>query len=104
MSYAEAIEIAKGLQDLDGPNVNPVCYARLYTHGQRTERALVLLHGFTNCPRQVDAAGKDFFTRGWNVLIPRYPHHGYTDMRNTTVEKLRTDQLGAVANRSVDAA
>jgi pimeloyl-ACP methyl ester carboxylesterase len=103
MSYAEAIEIAKGLQDLDGPNVNPVCHTRLYTHGQQTERALVLLHGFTNCPRQFDDVGKDFFARGWNVLIPRYPRHGYTNRLNTAIAELRADHLVAVANRSVDA-
>ena len=103
MSYAEAIEIAKGLQDLDGPNVNPACHTRLYTHGQQTERALVLLHGFTNCPRQLDDIGKDFFSRGWNVLIPRYPRHGYTDRLNTAIAELRADHLVAVANRSVDA-
>ncbi len=103
MSYAEAIEIAKGLQDLDGPNVNPACHTRLYTHGQQTGRALVLLHGFTNCPRQLDEIGKDFFSRGWNVLIPRYPRHGYTDRLNTAIAELRADHLVAVANRSVDA-
>ena len=103
MSYAEAIEIAKGLQDLDGPNVNPVCHTRLYTHGQQTERALVLLHGFTNCPRQFDDVGKDFFARGWNVLIPRYPRHGYTNRLNTSIAELRADQLVAVANRSLEA-
>jgi alpha/beta hydrolase family protein len=103
MSYAEAIEIAKGLQDLDGPNVNPACHTRLYTHGQQTERALVLLHGFTNCPRQFDDVGKDFFSRGWNVLIPRYPRHGYTNRLNTAIAELRADHLVAAANRSVDA-
>jgi len=103
MSYAEAIEIARGLQALDGPNVNPDCHTRLYTHGQQTERALVLLHGFTNCPRQLDDIGKDFFSRGWNVLIPRYPRHGYTDRLNTAIAELRADHLVAVANRSVDA-
>src|SRR6266478_8011554 len=103
MSYAEAIEIAKGLQDLDGPNVNPVCHTRLYTHGEPTARALVLLHGFTNCPRQFDDIGKDFFSRGWNVLIPRYPRHGYTDRLNTAIAELRSDHLIAVANRSAEA-
>ena len=103
MSYAEAIEIARALQDLDGPNVNPVCHTRLYTHGQQTERALVLLHGFTNCPRQLDDLGKDFFSRGWNVLIPRYPRHGYADRLNTAIAELRADHLVAIANRSVEA-
>src|SRR2546430_10472478 len=100
MSYAEAIEIARGLQALDGPNVNPDCHTRLYTHGQATERALVLLHGFTNCPRQLDDLGKDFFARGWNVLIPRYPRHGYTDRLNTSIAELRADHLIALANRA----
>src|SRR5438132_14085120 len=102
MSYAEAIEIARGLQALAGPNVNPDCPTRLYTHGQATERALVLLHGFTNCPRQLDDLGKDFFARGWNVLIPRYPRHGYTDRLNTAIAELRADHLVAVANRAAE--
>src|SRR5260221_14027736 len=34
VSYPGAVEIVKGLQDLDGPNVNPVCRTRLYTHGR----------------------------------------------------------------------
>jgi pimeloyl-ACP methyl ester carboxylesterase len=103
VSYAEAIEIVQGLKDLDGPNVNPVCHTRLYTHGRVTERSLVLLHGFTNCPRQFDDLGRDFFERGWNVLIPRYPRHGYSDRLNTAIAELRVDHLIAVANRSVEA-
>jgi pimeloyl-ACP methyl ester carboxylesterase len=103
VNYSGAIEIVKGLQDLDGPKVNPECHTRLYTHGRRTERALILLHGFTNCPRQFDDLGQDFFQQGWNVLIPRYPRHGYADRLNTAIAELRADQLVAVANRSVDA-
>jgi pimeloyl-ACP methyl ester carboxylesterase len=103
VSYAEAIEIVQGLKDLDGPNVNPVCHTRLYTHRRVTERSLVLLHGFTNCPRQFDDIGRDFFERGWNVLIPRYPRHGYSDRLNTAIAELRADHLIAAANRSVEA-
>ena len=103
VSYSDAIEIVRGIQDLDGPKVNPACYTRLYTHGRPTERALVLLHGFTNCPRQFDDIGQRFFERGWNVLIPRYPRHGYTDRMNTDIADLRADQLIAVANRSIQA-
>ena len=103
VSYSDAIEIVRGIQDLDGPNVNPACYTRLYTHGRPTEHALVLLHGFTNCPRQFDDLGQHFFARGWNVLIPRYPRHGYSDRLNTAIADLRADDLIAVANRSIDA-
>ena len=100
--YSDAMSIAKGLQDLDGPNVNPLCHTRVYTHGERVKRSLVLLHGFTNCPQQFDALGRQFFDRGWNVVIPRYPRHGYTDRLNTSIAELRADHLTAVANRAAE--
>ena len=103
VSWSDAIEIVQGLQDLDGPRVNPACRTRLYSHGGQSERALVLLHGFTNCPAQFDAIGQHFFAQGWNVLIPRYPRHGYSDRMNTAIAELRADDLIAVANRSVTA-
>ena len=96
------MQIAAGLIDLDGPNVNPLCHTRVYTHGQRVERALVLLHGFTNCPQQFDTLGRRFFDRGWNVVIPRYPRHGYTDRLNTSIAELRAEHLKAVANRAAE--
>jgi len=100
--YSDAMSIAKGLQDLDGPNVNPLCHTRVYTHGERVKRSLVLLHGFTNCPQQFDALGRQLFDRGWNVVIPRYPRHGYTDRLNTSIGELRADHLTAVANRAAE--
>ncbi len=96
------MQIAGGLQDLDGPNVNPLCRTRLYTHGRRVERSLVLLHGFTNCPQQMDALGRQLFEDGWNVVIPRYPRHGYTDRLNNSIAELRADHLVAVANRAAE--
>jgi carboxylesterase len=102
-AFSAGMEIAASLTALDGPNVNPVCYTRLYTHGRRTERSLVLLHGFTNCPQQFDALGKHFYELGWNVLIPRYPRHGYSDRLTTSIAELRSEQLIAVANRAADA-
>jgi carboxylesterase len=41
---------------------------------------------------------------GWNVLIPRYPRHGYADRLNTSIAELRSEHLVAVANRSAEAA
>lgn len=102
-AYEDAVRIATSIKDLDGPNVNPVCHTRLYTHGRRTERSLVLLHGFTNCPQQFDALGKQFFEMGWNVLIPRYPRHGYNDRLTNSIAELRLEHLLAVANRAAEA-
>src|SRR5258708_8445090 len=101
--YKAGIEIAGSFQALDGPNVNPVCRTRLYVHGRRTERSLALLHGFTNCPQQFDDLGKAFYELGWNVLIPRYPRHGYSDRLTSSIAELRADMLIALANRSAEA-
>jgi pimeloyl-ACP methyl ester carboxylesterase len=101
-TYAEGLRIAETIRDLDGPNVNPLCRSRLYTHGHRTDRSLVLLHGFTNCPQQMDALGAQFFELGWNVFIPRYPRHGYKDRLNTAIAELRAEHLVALANRSME--
>lgn len=102
-AYEAGIEIAAGIQHLDGPNVNPVCRTRLYTHGRRTERSVVLLHGFTNCPQQFDALGQHFYGLGWNVLIPRYPRHGYSDRLTASIAEVRSEQLIALANRAAEA-
>lgn len=101
-NYSEALRIASEIRELDGPNVNPLCHTRLYTHGERVARSLVLFHGFTNCPQQMDALGKLFFERGWNVFIPRYPRHGYVDRLTTSISELRADHLLALANRAAE--
>jgi carboxylesterase len=101
--YSEGMRIAATFQDLDGPNVNPLCRTRVYSHGRKVERSLVLLHGFTNCPQQFDALGLQFHERGWNVLIPRYPRHGYTDRLNSSISELRAEHLVALANRAAAA-
>ena len=100
--YAEGIRIAQTIKDLDGPNVNPLCQTRLYTHGHPVDRSLVLLHGFTNCPQQMDTLGRQLFEKGWNVFIPRYPRHGYKDRLNTSISELQAEHLVAVANRSAE--
>jgi acetyl esterase/lipase len=100
--YSDAIRIAESLQRLDGPDVNPLCHSRVYTHGRRVERSLVLLHGFTNCPQQFDTLGRQFHERGWNVVIPRYPRHGYTDRLNTSIAELKVHDLLEVADRSAE--
>jgi pimeloyl-ACP methyl ester carboxylesterase len=102
-AYEAGVAIAASIQSLDGPNVNPVCHTRLYTHGRRTDRSLVLLHGFTNCPQQFDALGKHFHELGWNVFIPRYPRHGYSDRLTTSIAELRSEPLVALANRAAEA-
>jgi esterase/lipase len=70
--------------------VVPQCRSRLLTHGARADRAVVLVHGLTNCPKQFAELGDEFYERGWNVLILRLPHHGIGDPA--------TGKMGSVDN------
>ncbi|MGV9213954.1 alpha/beta hydrolase [Micromonospora sp. RB23] len=63
------------------PQVRPESRSRLLSHGSRTGRAVLLLHGYTLAPEQYDALAEVFFARGYNVWIPRAPRHGTVDRR-----------------------
>ncbi|MCM4084292.1 alpha/beta hydrolase [Paractinoplanes hotanensis] len=75
------------------PDIRPQSRSILLSHGSRTRRAVLLLHGYRHGPEQMDELARDFFTRGYNVWIPRAPGHGTTDRRaerRITVESLTT--------------
>lgn len=52
---------------------NPDCHSQLLTHGRKMERAIILMHGMTNCPAQYAELAPRFLERGYNVLIPLMP-------------------------------
>ena len=91
--YGEALRRVAAAEARDGPEISPECRTRLMTHGARTARAVVLLHGLTNCPEQFRALGERLYERGANVYIPRLPEHGLAD-RMTPVHA-RLDARGA---------
>ncbi len=71
-------------------DVIPQCTSRAFTHGRKTENAIVLVHGLTNCPKQWELFGREIFDRGWNVLILRLPDHG--------IGNPETGKIGPVSN------
>lgn len=103
-SYAEAVERIARLQAQDTDAVNPVCRTRFLTHGQPAERAVVFLHGYTNCPQQFALLGRRFYKLGYNVLIPRLPHNGLADRLNTEHAQLTGAKLVSFADEVVDIA
>ena len=73
--------------------VNPICESKVLNHGQVTDRAVVLIHGFTNCPQQWVAFSERVFARGSNVLIPRLPRHGLADRLTDSPAQLTPAEL-----------
>lgn len=103
-SYSEALARIEALRSKDTPEVNPVCGARLMSRGEKVEQTVLFLHGFTNCPQQFHQLGLHLYELGWNVLIPRIPHHGLTDRLTTDLSNLTAEELAAFTDEAVDIA
>lgn len=103
-AYADAVAriAAQSRNEID--TAIPPCRTQLLTHGQRTGRAVLLLHGFTNCPAQFAALGAEFFNRGDNVVIARLPRHGHPHSTAHELAQMNADQLLASASAAVDIA
>jgi pimeloyl-ACP methyl ester carboxylesterase len=78
-TYDEAVARIAQLQAADAAIVDPMCEVQLMTHGAKTNKVIVFLHGYTNCPRQFVPLGQMFFEAGYNVFIPRMPGMGFAD-------------------------
>ena len=88
----------------EGEDIHAVCHSRLLTHGHRVERAIILIHGITNCPQQFAALGDQLFAAGWNVLIPCLPRHGLCDRMTSALAQLTAAELRDYGDRTVDIA
>jgi pimeloyl-ACP methyl ester carboxylesterase len=92
VTYAAAVAHFAALRAREAadPRVNPEAASILLEHGHATPKAIVFLHGFTSSPKQFVELGAFFFDRGFNVLLPRMPAHGFRD--RLTAEPARLTQ------------
>jgi carboxylesterase len=90
--------------DADAAAINPLCRFQVMTHGRQVEHVAVLLHGLTNCPQQFCRLGEQFFEMGYNVLIPRYPHHGLSNRLTPALAQLTAEELLAMVEEVVNLA
>lgn len=105
-SHEEAlarIETIRAAEEESG-KINPVCLTNVMSHGEKTERVIVFLHGFTSCPEQFREIGEQFFAQGYNVYIPRLPYHGHLDRLSDALLETSAEELAAFATASIDIA
>jgi len=103
--YEEAeSRIARLLATDEAAPLYPGCASRFLGHGRKVERAIVLLHGYRNCPKQYQQLAASLFEAGYNVLIPRMPHMGLADVMTADQANLRADELAAYTTEAVDIA
>jgi esterase/lipase len=103
-SYAEAMQRVEALREQESPSMNPVCRLQLMTHDKKVDRAIVFVHGYTNCPQQFHELGQRFYDVGYNVLIAPLPHHGLADRMTEEHAQLKAEELVAYADQTVDIA
>ena len=90
--YWEAMEKFAELEKKESPlPLAPEGKSRLFTHGKKTDRVFVLLHGLTNCPEQFVPLAQILFQSGANVVIPRARYAGYANTMND-VQGLQSGQ------------
>lgn len=80
------------------------CRTQWMTHGKRAEKVIVFYHGLTNCPEQFRPLGKQFFDRGYNVVLARHPYHVYQDRDVSHLASLTPFAYRDMADASIDAA
>jgi len=95
---AEAVEMAQ--KDGADPQVTKECASSVLSHGAKTAKAVLMLHGYTDCPAQYSGLAKHFFDLGYNVYVPRAPRHGVLD--RTAHHGLRADELVTYADEALN--
>jgi carboxylesterase len=103
-NYQESVRRINELRKLDGEDVSPDGRTIFLARGEKTSMTIVFFHGNTNSPRQFEALGKIFYEKGYNVLIPRVPHHGLKDRMTKDPARLTALELTKLCDESVDIA
>jgi len=93
--YDEAVQRFGSVVDAEaGILMSDKAASLLLTHGEKTDKVYVLIHGWTNSPHQWLDFGQLLFDRGNNVLVIRLPQHGLAshnvgELQHATPELLR---------------
>jgi carboxylesterase len=65
---------------------------------------VVLLHGYTNCPKQDDALAQQLAGIGYTVYVPLMPHHGQVPERRDPLGSLTAAEIAAYADETMNIA
>ena len=103
-SYQAALVRVTRQQAADERVAAPIGRTVLMTHGGRTARVDVLLHGFTDSPNQFSALADSLFTAGDNVYVPRLPHHAEHSGDARALAGLTAVELRRTADSAIDVA
>lgn len=70
--------------------------------GGPAAKAVVIFHGYTVLPEQFRLIGAAYLAQGYNVWIPRLPHHGLTDRMTDEFSQITATELRDFVDASID--
>ena len=100
-TFDEAVAMVASRQAADDSVVVAGGRSVLLSHGARTARVFVLLHGFTDLPEQFAIVGQHLFASGDNVYIPRLPRHGERHSSMRSLGRISAEELARFGDSSV---
>lgn len=103
-TYDDAIAMVGRRQAEDDSVVVAGGRSLLLTHGARTARVFVLLHGFTDLPEQFAVVGQHLFSGGDNVYIPRLPRHAERRSPMRSLGRITAEELARFGDSSMTVA
>ena len=103
-TYAEAQELLVRFLERDHDRVSELGRTIMLSHGVRTKHVAVLLHGMSASPTQFLDLARTLHERGYNVLVPRLPRHGYSDRLTEALADLSASQLKDVTTQALEIA
>jgi len=103
-SYEEAVARYSELEWAENDIVHEHGHSYLLTHGEKTPRVYVLVHGITNSPIQWLEFGEMMYQQGHNVLILRMPRHGLKSRSIDELKHLTPDELRMYSDQIIDIA
>jgi carboxylesterase len=101
-TFYDAERRIKNIQEREKAFVRQEGRSVFLSHGKKTDCCIILLHGYTNSPRQFNKLGRQFFEQGNNVLIPRMPYHGLLDILTKEHAKLSVSAMINYADSVID--
>ena len=101
-SYDDALRLVALQEAADASVAVREARSILLTHGSRASRAAILLHGVTNSPRQFRPFAERLYAEGYNVYVPRLPHHGERTGGAKNIERMTAEELRDLGDASVD--
>jgi alpha-beta hydrolase superfamily lysophospholipase len=103
-SYTDAVDRARAGIAADDSVVARGGATILLAHGSSRPRADVLIHGFTDSPRQFAALAESLYASGDNVYVPRLPHHAERGRNVAELGRLTAVELARTTDAAVDIA